>query len=123
MLPAVSAPAHPIAGPSFQNGATDWFAQPRQPLAFVQPSLTSVTVASGSDLLVNPLRDELMDTDSDGDDPTPPPTSDVDPFRSFEDDDKNRMLVDDTNLGVDSHHYNTAKADEWVYSPIFRNIR
>lgn len=121
MLPAVSALAHPVAGTSFQNGTTDWSAQPTQPFTLVQPSVTSVTVASGSNVFVNPLKGEPMDTDSDGDDPTPLPTSDVDPFRYFEDYDKNRMLVDDTNLGIDFYHHNTAKADEWVYSPTFQH--
>jgi len=56
-----------------------------------------------------------MDTDSGDDDATPPPTSDMDPFRSLEDN-NNQMLVDGAGLGVDFYHYNTAKADEWVHS-------
>ena len=118
-LPAVSVPVHPVAGPSFQNGPTDWSAQPRQPLTSVQPPFTSSTVASGSNLLANPLKDEPMDTDS-GDDATPPPTSDMDPFRSLEDD-NNRMPVDGAEFGVDFFHYNTAKADEWVH-PLSSNF-
>ena len=118
MLPAVSAPVHPVAGPS-QSGFIDMSVQPRQPSTLVQPPTTSVVVASGSDLLANLLKDEPMNTDSDGDDATPPPTSDIDLFHPFLlEDDKNRMLVDSTNFDVDFYHHNTAKAvDEYVYFP------
>lgn len=111
MIPAVSAPAHPIAGPSYLNGFTDGLAQLRQPLALVQPPTASVPVASGSKIPLNSIEDEPMDTDSDGDRATPPPTQVMDPFHSFEDD-KNQMLVDGTSLGADFYHYNAAKADE-----------
>lgn len=120
MLPAVSAPFHPVAGPSFQNGSINWSAQPSQSLDFVQPPVTSIAVASGSDFLPNWLKDEPMDTDSDGDGATFPPTSDMDLFRSLADDANNQMLIDGTNFGADFYHHNTAKADEWVYFPTFR---
>ena len=113
MLPAFSAPVHPVAGPSFQNGFINGPAQSSQSfLTSMQPPVTSVAVASGSDLFPNRLKDEPMDTDSDGDDATLPPTSYMDPFRSLVDDNNNRMLIDGTNLGVDFYHYNAAKADE-----------
>lgn len=118
MLPAVSAPVHPVAGPS-QSGFIDLSVQPRQPPTLVQPPTASVAVASGSNLLANLLKDEPMNTDSDGDYATPPPTSDIDLFHPFllEDDDKNRMLIDGTNFDVDFYHHNTAKADEYVSFP------
>lgn len=109
LLPAVSAPVHPIPGPSRQNSAIEGFAQPRQPLAMVQPF---VTTTPGLNLLVNPLKDEPMYSDSDGDDAPLPPTSDMDPLPSFEGGDNDRMLVDGTNLGIDFYHHNAAKADE-----------
>lgn len=112
MLPAVSAPVHPVAGPSFQNGSINGSAHPRQLFTLAQTSATSATVASGSNIPTNWVKDESMDTDSDGDDATLPPTSDMDPFRSLADDDNNRMLVDGTNPSVDFYQYNTAKADE-----------
>lgn len=115
MLPAVSVSVHPVAGPSFQTSSIDMSAQPRQPLALVQPSVTSLPVASGSNLLANQLKDEPMDTDSDGDDATLPPTSDMDRPHPF-DDVHNPMLVDGTNFGIDFYQHNTAKADEHVYS-------
>lgn len=111
MIPAVSAPPNTMAGPSHQNGYVDGFTQPTQPLALVKPSIASVPVASGSNLSLNSIKDEHMDTDSDSDNVTPQPTSDMDHFHSFEDD-NTPMLVDGANLGVDFYHYNTAKADE-----------
>jgi len=114
MLPAVSTHVQPVAGPSFQSGYINGSAQPSQSLTLVQPPITSVAVASGSDLFLNRLKDEPMSTDWDDDDATPPPTSDMDPLRSLLGDD-NRMLVDGTDFGMDFYHYNTAKADEWVY--------
>jgi hypothetical protein len=118
MIPAVSAPAHPFAGPSFQNSFVGGFAQPMQPLAFVQPHAPSVPVASGSTLSLNPFKDEPMDADSDGDDVALPPTSDMDYLHPFEDE-KDPMLVDGTDLSMDPYHFNIAKADEWgpFYSP------
>jgi len=109
MLPAVPAPTHPTPGPSFRSDAVDGFAQPGQLHAFVQPSVPSTAAASGSDLSLNPLRDDPMDTDSDADDPAPPFTSDMDP--PFVDNDSNRMLVDGAGFNVD-FRYNAAKADE-----------
>lgn len=111
MLPAVSAPAHPIPGPSFQNSATYGLIQHRQPLASVHPSVASVTVASGSNHLAGLLSHDPMGFESDGDHVTPPPTSDMDSFPSLEDD-NDRMLVDGTNFGIDFYHHNVAKADE-----------
>ena len=113
MIPAVSAPTHPIAGPSYRSGFIDGFAQPRQPLPLVQPFITSVPVASGSNFPLNPVKDEPMDTDSDNNHAAPSHVSDADHFHSPEDD-KHQMLVSSTDFGVDLYHYNTAKADEWV---------
>lgn len=111
MIPAVSAPAHPIAGPSYscRNGFVDAFAEPRQP---VQPPTAPVPVPSGSSLPLNSIKNEPMDTDSDNDNHAAPLAPDMDHFHPF--DDKSQMLVDDTNLGLDIFHYNAAKADEWV---------
>lgn len=109
MLPAVSAPVHPTAGPSFDP--PEWSVQPRQPPTLMQPPVTSVAVASGSNLFANLLKDEPMDTELDGDDATPPPVSDMEPFRSLESDD-NGMLVDGTNFAIEFYQHNTAKADE-----------
>lgn len=113
MIPAIAIPAHPIPGPSYRNGFVDGFVQPSQPPPMGQPFITSAPVASGSNLPSNTTRDEPMDTDSGDDDANPPLTLDVDQFYSFEDD-KNQMLVDGTNLGLEFYQYNTAKADEWV---------
>ena len=122
MLPAVSAHVQPVAGPSFQTGYINGSAQPSQSLTLVQPPVTSVAFDSDPfdlDHWLNPLKDEPMSTDSDDDDATHPPTSDMDPLRSLLEDDS-RMLVDGTDLGMDFYHYNTAKADEWVYLLIFQ---
>ena len=117
MIPDVSAPVHPIPGPSFQNG----FVQSRSPPALVQPSVTSAPVASGSGLNFppNPFKDEPMDTDSDSDNATPPPW-DMDHFHSLGEDDKGQMLADATNLGADFYNYTTAKADEWAHFLAFQ---
>jgi len=111
MLPTAPAPvpAHPIPGPSYQNGDTDWFAQLMQPQASVHPPVPTVTASPGSDLLARILKHEPMETEWDGGDATPPPVSDMDSF-PFEDYD-NRMLVDGTNFGID-YHYGVGKADE-----------
>ena len=111
MLPAVSALTHPLPGPSYQNGATDGFAQPRQPPTLVHPSIPTVTAASGSNLFANPLKYEPMDWESDGGDAIPPPTSDMDHIPPVGGD-NDQMLVDGTNFGVEFYHYNIAKADE-----------
>lgn len=115
MIPAISSPVHPIAGPSHQSSFDDLSAQLRQPPTSMQPSVTFAPVASGSNLPSDFFHDEPMDTHSDGDDATAPLTSDVDHFRSVEDD-KNQMIIGDANsgldLGVDFYHYNAAKADE-----------
>lgn len=113
MLPAVSAHVQPVAGPSFQTGYINGYPQPSQSLTLVQPPVTSVSVAFDLDHWLNPLKDEPMSTDSDDDDVTHPPTSDMDPLRSLLEDDS-RMLVDGTDFGMDFYHHNTAKADEWV---------
>ena len=109
MLPTAPIPAHPIPGPSYQNGDTDWFNQLMQPPALVHPSIPTATVSPGSDLLARLLKHEPMETESDGGDATPPPVSDMDSF-PFEDQD-NRMLVDGTNFGIE-YHYGVGKADE-----------
>jgi hypothetical protein len=111
MLPAVSAPAHPIPGPSFQNGTVDGFIQPTQPLALAPPFVPAATVVPGIDLFARSLKDEPMDIDS-GDNATLPPASDVDPPLPFGGDDNSQMLVDGTSLGAEFYHYNIAKADE-----------
>lgn len=111
MLPAVSAPAHPLPGPSFQSGATDWFAQSVQPFASMHPSLATLSFASGSNLFAEPPKHEPMDWESDGDGATPPPTSDMDHL-PFLEGDNGQMLVDGTNFGLDFYHHNIAKADE-----------
>ena len=113
MIPALSTPTHSVAGPSYRNSFVDGPIQPKQPPALVRPSTASVSLASGSNLPSGSIKDEATDTDSDSSDTTPPSTSDMNPFQSFEDD-KNQILVDGTNLGVDFYHYNAAKADEWV---------
>jgi len=123
MIPAVLAPAYPFDGPSCQNGFVSTLAQPRQPIAPVQPPVAAVPVPSGSNLPLNFFKDEPMDADSDSDDPTPPHTSDMDPFHFFGEDNKNPVITDGTNfgadlgagLGVDFYHYNTAKSEEWVH--------
>jgi hypothetical protein len=115
MIPAVSAFVQPVAGPSYQNGFTDGFAQLRQPLALVQTPVTSVPVASGSSIHLDSFKDEPMDTDSDSDDVAPPPTSDMDHFHSFGEGDQTLMPIDNVNFGAEFYHYNTAKADEWVH--------
>lgn len=116
MLPAVSTstPVQPVAGPSYQNDFVYGFTQPEQ------PPVSTVAFASGSNLLVNPLKDEPMDTDSDEDNAAPPPMSDVDPSRLLADGDDNGMFVDSTNFAVDFYHRNTGKADEWVCFSTFQ---
>ena len=115
MLPAVSAPVQPIAGPSYQTDFTYGFTQPEQ------PPVSTVPFASGSNLLASPLKDEPMDTDSEEDNAAPLPTSDMDPSRPLADGDGNGMFVDGTNFGVDFYHHNTAKADEWVCFSTFQS--
>jgi len=110
MLPAVSVPAHPVPGPSFQNIATDGFSQPRLPFPSVHLSVPPFTVSPGSNLLAKLLKDEPMETELDGEDATPPPVSDMDSF-PFEDNDI-RMLVDGNNFALEYPHYGIAKADE-----------
>jgi hypothetical protein len=112
MIPAISTHAHSIAGPSYRNGFTDAFAQPRQPVV-LGPN-ASALVASGSNLPSGSTKDEPINSDSDDDVANPLPVSDMDHSHSFEDD-NNQMLVDDINLGADFCQYNTAKADEWVH--------
>lgn len=116
MIPAISGPVHPIAGPSHQSSFDDLFAQLRQPPTLMQPSVTFAPVASGSNPPLDFFKDEPMDTHSDGDDATAPPTSDADYLRSFGEDDKNQMIIGGANsgldLGADFYHYNAAKADE-----------
>ena len=109
MLPTAPVPAHPIPGPSYQNGATDWFAQLMQPPVLVHPPVPTVAVSPGSDLLTKLLKHEPMEIESDGGDAIPPPVSNMDSF-PFEGHD-NRMLVDGTNFGVE-YHYGVGKADE-----------
>ena len=124
MIPAVFAPTYRFDGPSYQNGFVGTLAQPRQPIAPVQPPVAAVPVPSGSSLPLSFFKDEPIDPDSDSDDPTPPHTSDMDHFHPFGEDDKNRAIMDGTSfgadlgagLGVDFYHYNTAKSEEWVYS-------
>jgi hypothetical protein len=118
MIPAVSAPLHTIAGPSYQNNFDDGFAQPMQPPASMQPYAPSVPVASGSNLPFNFFKDEPMDTNPDSDNATPPPTSDLNHFHPFGEGDQNQTIIggptSGVDLGVDFYHYNAAKADEWV---------
>jgi len=110
MLPTAPVPAHPIPGPSYQNGGTDWFTQLMHSPAPVIPPIPTVAVSPGSkDLLAHLFKHEPMETESDRDDATPPPVSDMDSF-PFEDHDNN-MLVDGTNFGLE-YHYGVGKADE-----------
>ena len=110
MLPAISVPAHPIPGPSFHNGATDVFVQPRHPLALVHPSVPSITVTSDSNLLTQLFKHEPMETESDGDDVTLPPASDMDSFPLGDFD--NKMLIDGADYGADYYNFGIPKADE-----------
>lgn len=110
MLPAISAPTHPIPGPSFLGGAADGFVQPRQPLALVHPSVPAITVASDPNLLTKLFKHEPMETEWDGDDATPPPTSDADSFPLG--DIENNMLIDGTHFDAEYYNFGIAKADE-----------
>lgn len=120
MLPAVSAPTYPIPGPPFQNSVLNESVRTRLPLASVHPSFAIAAPASSSNPLVDLLKDEPMGSESDGDDTSLPPASDVELFPSLEGDRKDHTLVDGTDYGLDFHYYNTAKADELVSCPLLR---